>query len=336
MLVSLLVPIYNVEKHLTKCLDTLFNQTYPNVEYIFLDDHSPDGSMSVLHTYIENHQLTHRQITFLAHTENKGIATTRNDLVKQAKGDYILFVDSDDWMELDMVEQLVLATKNGAVDMVGCDYTKNYADGRQTCHFENYASDSRDNIALLLNYTIGPVLWKLLVRKKLFLQIQFQPDIEIGEDYLASVKLYYYADSCSWVHRYLYHYAQYNENRYTGKLAKSIEDHIKAVIAVEAFLDSVGFMNPEIVREINLRKFSIKRYYLFSPLLDFQRWTVLFPESDGMWRYIPYSKKEKVMYWLAEHHFFFLLQWYRQFMQFLPIDVIIIFMNLVPLCQNEA
>lgn len=313
MLVSLLVPIYKVEKHLVKCLDTLFNQTYPEVEYIFLDDCSPDKSMSVLHTYIEDYHLACKQITILAHTENKGIATTRNDLVKQAKGEYILFVDSDDWIELDMVEQLVKATKNGTVDIVGCDYTKNYVDGRQTCHFENYASISRDNIALLLNYTIGPALWKLLVRKELFQQIQFQPDIEIGEDYLASVKLFYYADSCSCVHRYLYHYAQYNENRYSNKIAKSIEDHIKAVIEVEAFLGSVDFMNQEIIREINLRKFCIKRYYLFPPLFNHKKWTVLFPESNRMWRYISYSKKEKVMYWLAEHHLFFLLQWYRWF-----------------------
>lgn len=313
MLVSLLVPIYKVEKHLVKCLDTLFNQTYSEVEYIFLDDCSPDKSMSVLHTYIENYHLAHKQITFLVHTQNKGIATTRNDLVKQAKGEYILFVDSDDWIELDMVEQLVKATKNGTVDIVGCDYTKNYVDGRQTCHFENYASISRDNIALLLNYTIGPALWKLLVRKELFQQIQFQPDIEIGEDYLASVKLFYYADSCSCVHRYLYHYAQYNENRYSNKIAKSIEDHIKAVIEVEAFLGSVDFMNQEIIREINLRKFCIKRYYLFPPLFNHKKWAMLFPESDRMWRYISYSKKEKVMYWLAEHHLFFLLQWYRWF-----------------------
>lgn len=313
MLVSLLVPIYKVEKHLVKCLDTLFNQTYPEVEYIFLDDCSPDKSMSVLHTYIEDYHLACKQITILAHTENKGIATTRNDLVKQAKGKYILFIDSDDWIELDMVEQLVKATKNGIVDIVGCDYTKNYVDGRQTCHFENYASNSRDNIALLLNYTIGPALWKLLVRKELFQQIQFQPDIEIGEDYLASVKLYYYANSCSCVHRYLYHYVQYNESRYSNKIAKSIEDHIKAVIEVEAFLESVDFMNQEIIREINLRKFCIKRYYLFPPLFDFKKWTVLFPESNRMWRSISYSKKEKVMYWLAEHHLFFLLQWYRWF-----------------------
>lgn len=313
MLVSLLIPVYKVEKHLVKCLDTLFNQTYPDVEYLFLDDCSPDGSMSILHTYIKTHHLAGKQITFLMHKENKGIAATRNDLVRQAKGDYILFVDSDDWMELDMVEHLVAATKNGTVDIVGCDYTKNYVDGRQTCHFENYATDSRDNIPLLLNYTIGPALWKLLVRKELFQQIQFQPDIEIGEDYVASVKLYYYANSCSCVHRYLYHYAQYNENRYSNKLAKSIEDHIKAVVVIEDFLKSVDFMNQKVIKEINLRKFCIKRYYLFPPLCDFKKWTLIFPESDRMWRYIPYSKKEKVMYWLAEHHLFFLLWWYRRF-----------------------
>lgn len=313
MLVSLLIPIYKVEKHLVKCLDTIFYQTYSDIEYIFLDDCSPDESMSILHAYIENHHLDRKLITFLEHTENEGIAITRNDLVRQAKGDYILFVDSDDWMELDMVEQLVAATKNGTIDIVGCDYAKNYADGRQTFHFENYASNSQDNIVLLLNYTIGPALWKILVRKELFQQIQFQPDIEIGEDYVASVKLYYYAKSCSYVHRYLYHYVQYNESRYSNKIIKSIEDHIKAVVAVEAFLKSVDFTDQRIVREINLRKFCIKRYYLFPPLLDFRKWTKLFPESDKMWRYISYPAKEKLMYWLAEHHFFFLLWWYRRF-----------------------
>ena len=308
MLISILVPIYKVEKHISKCLDTIFYQTYPDIEYIFVDDCSPDDSLTILKKYIDKIDIDKRKVRIISHLENKGIAITRNNLLDHAKGEYVLFVDSDDWIEADMVEQMVSATNNGTIDIIGCDYIKEYSDGKQTYHKENYAQDCNENIIRLLNYNIGPTMWKILVKREIFNKVRFQPNIEIGEDYVASIKLYYYANSCSNIHKYLYHYAQYNVNRYSNQIEKSISDHIHAVVTVEDFLKTIGLYCQRVDKELKLRKFCIKSYYLLPPLLDYTKWKTTFPETDKMWRFINYSKKEKVKFWMAEKHFFFILR----------------------------
>ena len=122
--VSILVPIYNVENYIGKCLDSIFIQSYTNVEYVFVDDCSTDSSLQVLKSKLTEYSIPSDKYTILCHTENQGIAQTRIDLLSEAKGDYIQFIDSDDWIEKDMMVQMVEATDNGKIDIVGCDYNE--------------------------------------------------------------------------------------------------------------------------------------------------------------------------------------------------------------------
>lgn len=312
MLISILIPIYKVEKYIERCLDSIFNQTYSEIEYVFVDDCSPDNSFNILKDYIQIHNVEERnKVTIISHSENKGISITRNNLLDNAKGEYVLFVDSDDWIEYNMVEQMAQASNNGIIDIISCDFTKEYANGKQILQYENYANDCKENMVRLINYNIGTILWKMLIRRNLFKKIRFQPNIEIGEDYIASIKLYYYANNCTYIHQFLYHYCQFNTNRYSNQISKSISDHIKAVTAVEKFLKDEGVYNDRIDKEIKLRKFCIKSYYLSSQLLDYKKWNNTFPESNKMWRYIKYTKKEKIKFWLAEKHIFWILQFLK-------------------------
>ena len=101
--VSILVPIYNVENYIGKCLDSIFIQSYTNVEYVFVDDCSTDNSLQVLKSKLTEYSIHSDKYIILCHTENQGIAQTRIDLLSEAKGDYIQFIDSDDWIEKDMI-----------------------------------------------------------------------------------------------------------------------------------------------------------------------------------------------------------------------------------------
>lgn len=311
MLVSILVPIYKVEKYIEKCLDSIFNQTYSDIEYVFVDDCSPDNSLTILRRYIDENDIDKNKVTIISHCENKGISITRNDLIDHAKGTYVLFVDSDDWIETDMIEQMVLATKNNTIDIVGCDYIKEFKDGKHKNYYENYSNNCHENLIRMINYNIGPTMWKFMIKKILFNSIRFPNDINIGEDYVTSIRLYYYAKSCSCVHKNLYHYIQYNENSYSNKIEESISYHIKAILDVEAFLKSANLYNEKIDRQIKIRKFNIKHYYLFLPLLDYLKWKNTFPDSDKMWRYMKYSRKEKIIYWLSEKHLFSIIKLLR-------------------------
>jgi glycosyltransferase involved in cell wall biosynthesis len=247
-------------------------------------------------------------VKIISHKNNLGIAATRNDCLNYAKGDYVLFVDSDDWLELTMVEELVNSTQNGKIDIVACDYFLEKKNGQRIICQENYGSGCCENMRKAVNYEIFTILWKLLIRRSLFSNISFTPDINIGEDYIVSIKLYYYAQTFYHLHEPLYHYSQINDVRYSNLKIQNIEDHIKAVQEIEFFLKNVHIYDDDIIRRLNLRKFNIKKYFLDINFLNYERWKTTFPESDRMWREIPYSRKEKVKFWLAENHLFFLLK----------------------------
>ncbi len=114
--VSIIVPIYNAEKDLVKCLDSVVNQTLKNVEIILVDDGSTDGSSHICKGYAEKDE---RNIYFKK--ENEGLAAARQDGMEKARGEYIGFVDSDDWLELNMYERMYSVAKEENADVVFCN-----------------------------------------------------------------------------------------------------------------------------------------------------------------------------------------------------------------------
>ena len=306
--VSILVPIYNVEKYIGVCLDSIFTQTYTNVTYVFVDDCSTDNSLQVLKSKLTEYSIPSGNYTIICHSENKGIAQTRIDLLREAKGDYVQFIDSDDWIEKDMVEKMVEATDNGKIDVVGCDFMWEYEDGKSIANYDHFSDTCYDNMIKTINFQITPVLWKLLIKKDLFNHITIPQHINVGEDYIISIKLFFYASSFTYLHRHLYHYVQVNSSRLSSQIRRGIKDHIKAVQEVEDFFRKQRILSDEIIEQLNLRKFNIRSNFLNNRFLDYEEYKKCFPESKGIWRKINYSKREQIKFWLADHKLFFLLK----------------------------
>ena len=307
ILVSILMPVYKVEQFLEKTLDSIFTQTYPCLEFIFVNDCSPDNSLQILKNTINRYGINEKHYTIVNHERNKGVAASRADCVANAKGDYVYFVDSDDWIEKDTIEQMVSATKNGRMDIVGCDYLKDYLSGESTYHHENYADDCRNNMLRCINYDISTVLWKLLIKRRLFDYFLISP-INIGEDYIISIKLFYYAKSfCSLSNAY-YHYVQYNQNSLSSQTLRSINDHIMCVKEIESFFKTNNIYDETTKHLLLLRKFNIKSNFVLNrKLLDCNAFLDTFPEAKSVWRKMNYSKKECMKFWLAEHKLFLFL-----------------------------
>lgn len=113
-LVSIIIPVYKVEKYITKCLDSLINQTYANIEIICINDGSPDNSQSILEKYAK----LDTRIKLLLQ-ENSGVSAARNNGLRNAQGEYILFVDPDDWCELNLIETALNEfNKDSEIDLV--------------------------------------------------------------------------------------------------------------------------------------------------------------------------------------------------------------------------
>ena len=115
--VSVIIPVYNVEDYLEKCLDSVINQTLKDIEIIVVNDGSPDNSQKIIDKYRKKDK---RIISVMK--ENGGQASARNLGIKKSHGEFLCFVDSDDWIELDMLEVLYNNAKENHSDIVTCDY----------------------------------------------------------------------------------------------------------------------------------------------------------------------------------------------------------------------
>ena len=122
--VSVIVPIYNAEKYLKQCLDSIQNQTLTDIEVIMIDDGSTDGSSKIAKQYLADKRFTYY------HKENEGLAAARADGIARANGEYLGFIDSDDWIEPDMYEKMYTAAKSNDSDIVFCNCIQN-ADGHK-------------------------------------------------------------------------------------------------------------------------------------------------------------------------------------------------------------
>ena len=106
-LVSILIPVYGVEKYIERCARSLFEQTYANLEFIFVDDRIPDHSIQLLENVLTMYPHRLKQVKIIKHSKNEGIAVVRNTAISNATGDFIFFVDSDDYIETDTISALV-------------------------------------------------------------------------------------------------------------------------------------------------------------------------------------------------------------------------------------
>lgn len=306
--VSILMPIFKVEQYIEKTLDSIFTQTYKDIEYVFVNDCSPDNSLRVLKDTISKYCISERIYTIINHEQNEGIAVSRADCIANANGDYIFFVDSDDWIEKDAVEQMVGATNGGTIDIVGCDFMKDFLSGKITYHHEKYAETCRGNMLKCINYDIATVLWKLLIRRTLFDNFAITPHVDIVEDYIMSVKLYFYAKSFVALPKAFYHYVQYNQARVSLQTLWSVNMHIKGVREVEQFCREKNMYDDNVHNKLLFRKFNIiSNFILNKKLLDGKTYLNTFPESRGVWRKMQYSKKECIKFWLADHGLSFVL-----------------------------
>lgn len=204
MLVSIVVPVYNVQEVLGRCLDSLIGQTFQNVEIILVDDGSTDGSRLIC----EEYEKRDSRIRYL-HQENKGLGEARNSGVAIARGTYVMFVDSDDWAAPDMVEQLVRAAQEYPdADFVKCGFYYTRGIGMPA---EEELWDKNEKIAvapaLMHHFFDGIfwiVVWNALYKIDLVRKVK-QPPL-LAQDNYSSFFYLLFAKKCVIVNKPLYFY----------------------------------------------------------------------------------------------------------------------------------
>ena len=184
-MVSIIIPVYNCEKYIKRCLDSILNQTYKDIEIILIDDGSSDNSLSIANNFAEK---DNRVKVF--HHENNGVSYTRNRGIKLAQGEYIQFVDCDDYIDANMTETLVNRIEEFDTDLVicGCVEVTDYGTENISCNFEGVCNimDLEKNIPEIFSNALvnGPVN-KLF--KKEHITDMFPEDTSLGEDLIFNI-----------------------------------------------------------------------------------------------------------------------------------------------------
>lgn len=252
-LVSVLVPIYNVEKYIERCAVSLFEQTYDNIEYIFVNDCTPDNSVSVLVKTIERFPIRKERVLVIRHQQNQGLAAARNTALEAAHGKYVMHVDSDDYIGKTTVEEAVRKMHEKSADVVIFGMTHVFKN-KTISEVVDVPEDPWKYSAKLLARECPVCVCGGLYLRSLYMDndVRAIPGLNMGEDYATKPRLVYYAKKIASLNKPLYFYVHYNEGAYSYTLKnKYVDDLIHALQVLEAFFkkcDKPAFFSDSIVK----------------------------------------------------------------------------------------
>ena len=255
-LVSIIVPIYNAEKYLGKCIDSLVNQTYKNIEIILINDGSTDNSKPIVNKYSYDSRVK------IIHQKNSGVSISRNNGIQVAKGKYIQFTDADDWLDNTMIEKMVYSAEKNNSDIVICGYYNIKNDNVKGVYLSNYDLTFK-NLISDDSTKYGGFPWNKLIKKDVITNL-YDDNIHFYENLLfflensKNIKIY------SFIKEPLYYY---NINDTSAVHSKKYNTKRKTI------LDAL-------IRIINLVENEYKDYYRYLYISRFNETVVMFNKNN--------------------------------------------------------
>lgn len=260
-LVSICTPVYGVEKYIEKCAISLFEQTYSNIEFIIVDDCSPDNSIELLKSISARYSGLADKIKIIRHDINRGLAAARNTAVEYANGEFLLHVDSDDWVDVTLVEEMVRKQSEGDYDIVFCEFRNHFLNFDQVVHCNDYSTSKEMTLAMIRG-SMRHCVCGGLIRASLYKNngITAFEGHNMDEDRQVMPRLCFYANKVAVVHNPMYHYNNMNANAYTASWASLFTSKNRSDIVFahnllcdffkdkgEAFVDAIDYSNVSLI-----------------------------------------------------------------------------------------
>ena len=246
--VSVIVPVYNTSKYLEQCLESLRTQTLDNIEIILIDDGSADNSGQICDNYASLDQRIR-----VIRKKNEGLSAARNDGLEMAKAPYVMFVDSDDWVEPRFCESPFWIAKNSGAELVA--FKRIWHDGngeRRQASFEKEGPAAKKEILTDWWYVTGVIVWNKLYDKKLFEEIRF-PVGRLSEDTAVTHHLIQKANEVYLLNEYLYHHRINSPGSITTvRSGRMIEDELGFNLLRMRDLKEWGYVGQEEVEKLAL------------------------------------------------------------------------------------
>ena len=283
-----IVPIYNVSAYIEKSVRSLLEQSYSNIGYIFINDCSSDDSEIKLRRIIEGFPERRNKIKVITNEQNLGAATTRNIGLDMARGEYVMFADSDDWISLDYVESMVHKIESGGDDIVYCDYFESY-NNHDNRISQAYGQDNIECIRAMLGRGMHGSTCNKIYRRSFLLasKQRFVDGADLFEDVSWNIRLFACTIKISYIPKAFYHYVQYNSNSIIKSMASSEKKRDRAMQRIENvrvacdYLTILGF-EEKLGKEMKEWKLMAK-----NDLIDeednssLHSWIKTFPEADA-------------------------------------------------------
>lgn len=247
-LISIIVPVYNVEKYIRECIDSIIKQTYHNIELILIDDGSTDNSAKICDEYA-----TKDKRIKVIHKENRGVSSARNIGLDNANGQYITFIDSDDYVKNNYCEELLKNLKDKNADCVACGYNRIYKNKEEKVVSKNaYALDSLGFLQNIMSIQNGlgfchMKLWK----KSSIMDIRFDETLKVGEDSFFNMKVSQNIKKFYMLNQALYCY-RFNENSVVRKYDENyVKKYLESMQLSKKYIEEHYKDNEILLKKMN-------------------------------------------------------------------------------------
>ncbi len=244
-LVSILVSLYNEERYVERCARSCFEQSYSDLEFVFVDDASTDQSVTVLERVIEDYPERKPFVKIIHHNKNKGLAATRNSAFDNACGDFFCVVDGDDWLEADGVQRLVEGQIRTGADVVWGRAIMHTEEGEIELSEPRYQTLEEWRMCYFhFTQQLYMVNWRRLIRRELLEKhhIRHEEGLHIGNDKQFMPLIAYYADSFCVIDDIVYHYERRNPSSRTYKSSHGIYDLFAHTREIESMRRVIAFL----------------------------------------------------------------------------------------------
>lgn len=282
-----------------KCARSLFEQTYEHIEYVFVNDCTPDRSIDIIREVMEDYPQRKASVRIVEHEHNKGLSASRHTGVLNATGDYIFHFDDDDYLELDAISQYVACAQKTGADMVMADYIWVFQD-KAIRHHDTVPEDKKEYVRRLLTRKSTIQIWGRLIRRQFILDNDlFAPDgLDLSEDYVLIPVMAYKAAKVAKVDAALVNYVRYNTaSGSTVVRRRGLETTVRALELLDDFFSGIPDA-ADYADAIQVAKLHNKvTLYGLAAKADYDFVRPLYPEVS-VWR-SPLELKKKLLLTLA-------------------------------------
>lgn len=306
---SVIVPVYGVEKYIERCAVSLFEQSLEDIEFIFVNDQTKDDSIRILETVINRYVHLKYRIKIINHQQNMGQAAARSTGLGFATGEYVIYLDSDDWVDQKLYEKMYFQAKKENADIVCCNFKFVYKTSIKELKFEeeqrSFLNLNELNFDLLYSS-----LCNKIVRREIYVKnnLSFFKGVNMWEDVGMMTRLRYYCKKVNFLHENLYYY--YNKQNETSIVSIPKEANIIQQIQCANMLE-IFFMNKEDDYSLvtSFLKFMAKSDYLYNDKIrNIKKWQNINQDSnESVFKYSKLPLNMRFLAWLASKNNILLL-----------------------------